>query len=96
MTKKRLRKLYNASRPPLILSCMKDNIPVWLVKTYKKEIKRVYYSFDEWYEFVRKTKDGEVLTNEEIYYTWLYVWQPNRPEKKFGEFYKYLSRGPRF
>ena len=96
MTKKRLHKLYNACRPALLIFCREDKIPDWMRKEYDREIKSVYYSFDTWYESVLTTKDGEDLTNEEIYYTWFYVWQPNKPVKKYGEFYKYLSRGFRF
>lgn len=99
MTKKRLHKLYNACRPALLLLCRKDNIPDWMKKEYEKEIKTVYYSFEKWYEAVRVDKSAEVptfLSNEEIYYTWFYVLQPNRPVKKYGEFYKYLRLGFRF
>ena len=95
MTKKRLRKLYNACRPALLISCRNDDIPDWMREMYDKEIKTVYYSFEKWYEAVRVNKSAEVLTyysNEEIYYAWFYVWQPNRPEKNRSGFFKHLSR----
>ena len=75
MTKKRLRKLYNACRPCFLLKCRNRADAEWLREMYENDIKRVYYSFEIWYEVARKNKHGEVLTNEDIYYEYIQIYK---------------------
>jgi hypothetical protein len=61
---------------------------------YDKAIKTVYYSFETWYNKVRKGKNGKILNNEEIYYEylWHWHWHDRRCDKIDAGLCKYLAR----
>lgn len=94
MTKKRLRKLYNYCIPRFMLYCRESLKPgqEFLRPMYDKVIKTVYYSFETWYNKVRKAKNGKILNNEEIYYEYLWHWHDSRSDKLDAGLNKYLAR----
>ena len=94
MTKKRLRKLYNACMTKFYIYCREDLGPGedFLRPMYDNDIKTVYYSFETWYNKVRQKKSGEMLTNEDIYYEHLYHWHENRTNKLESGFWGYVDR----